>query len=187
MSISISPNSTLSHVFGPVWAPGWIRQQVRMLDWWHKYFGSLFHLRSPESLSWEWGSTLEKLHSPHWVSLHRCLAARMHALGPQHLGASAWSCSWEHSQHHGLALRTLHFDKGRRWTQQSLQQQNLLLFHGSHAIALVWRETFFPPPYPFFFPFSHEAPSAIQLVIALVRWNGLAGEMTFFFSCLGPT
>lgn len=37
---------------------------------------------------------------------------------------------------------------------------------------------------PFFFSFPCEAPSAFQLVIALVRLDGLASDMNIFFTVL---
>lgn len=129
---------------------------------------------------------------PPWASLHRCPGSDdAWALGI----AGTWvplclkaGPKWAHSQHHPVALRTLPLCKGRLWPQNHFwQQSSFFSLKPCHRLDLE-RDIFLPTHKLFFPPFSCEAPSAFQLVIALVRLNGLAGEITSLlflsWSCL---
>lgn len=91
-----------------------------------------------------------------------------------------------HSQRLPVALGTLPFNKGRLWLQQWFWQQNSSFsLKPCHRLDL---ERDMPPPFiSFIFPIFMWSPPAFQLVTALVRLNGLAGEMTSLCPCLGPT
>lgn len=143
----------------------------------------------PRKQSWVWGPDLEP--TPVCLPEPACtaaLAVMMHVLWA--LPAPGYLClnpgpTRAHSQEHPESLRTLPFSKGRLWPQQLFwQQTSSFSLKPCHRLGLE-RDYFSPT---FFFPFSCEAPSAFQLVIAPVRLNGLAGKMTTFsflsWSCL---
>lgn len=123
---------------------------------------------------------LEQLQRPHEASLHRCPAVTLHAWA-----LSTWVPLSKASPKRAPPS-TVPWLRGPAYPQRQFLAPTVILtttfLFIEAMLPLIWRETFIPAHNHFFLlSFSYEAPSAFQLVIALVRWNGLAGEITSLY------
>lgn len=138
------------------------------MDSWHKYLGSHFtHSAQKAKLS---------VRPCPGASLHHCPgSADARAVGPLAPGSLRLDLLQE------LTPSTAQAEDASFQQRQTLAPT--ILTNLTEAMTPPWFGERFFPLY-ILLPVSMWSPSAFQLVIALVRLNGLASEMTSFFSVL---